>query len=43
VMIYGVAGPRQAAIASLHGASHASFAPARPKVQFVDERATEPA
>jgi hypothetical protein len=31
VMIYGVAGPRHAAIASLHGASHASFAPSRPK------------
>jgi len=28
-MLYGVAGPRQAAIASLHGATHASFA-ARP-------------
>jgi hypothetical protein len=43
VMIYGVAGPRQAAIASLHGASHASFAPARPKTHFVDEKATLPA
>ena len=30
VMIYGVAGPRQAAIASLFGATHASFAPSRP-------------
>ncbi|MGH6971937.1 MAG: hypothetical protein ACREEQ_10030, partial [Caulobacteraceae bacterium] len=26
VMLYGVAGPRQAAIAGLHGATHASFA-----------------
>lgn len=43
VMIYGVAGPRQAAIASLHGASHASFAPARPKVHFVDDKAAQPA
>jgi hypothetical protein len=31
VMLYGVAGPRQAAIASQHGATHASFAPGRPK------------
>ena len=30
VMLYGVAGPRQAAIASLHGATHASFASGRP-------------
>jgi hypothetical protein len=29
VMFYGVAGPRQAAIASLFGATHASFAPRR--------------
>jgi hypothetical protein len=29
VMLYGVAGPRQAAIASLFGATHASFAPPR--------------
>jgi hypothetical protein len=43
VMIYGLAGPRQAAIASLHGASHASFAPGRPKVHYVDERAAEAA
>jgi hypothetical protein len=40
VMIYGLAGPRQAAIASLHGASHASFAPGRPKAaHYVDEGA----
>ena len=30
VMLYGVAGPRQAAIASLFGATHASFAPTGP-------------
>jgi hypothetical protein len=29
VMLYGVSGPRQAAIASGYGATHASFAPAR--------------
>jgi hypothetical protein len=28
VMLYGVSGPRQAAMASLYGATHASFAPA---------------
>ena len=43
VMIYGVAGPRQAAIASLHGASHASFAPSKAKTHFVDETAALPA
>ena len=43
VMIYGVAGPRQAAIAGLHGATHASFAPDRPKVHYVDDAAAEPA
>jgi hypothetical protein len=43
VMIYGVAGPRQAAIASLHGASHASFAPARPKVHHVEDKVAQPA
>jgi hypothetical protein len=43
VMIYGVAGPRQAAIASLHGASHASFAVAKPKVHYVDDKAAQPA
>jgi len=37
VMLYGVAGPRQAAVASLHGATHASFAPAR--AQAADEPA----
>jgi hypothetical protein len=37
VMLTGVAGPRLAAIASLHGATHASFAPARTaKVHYVD-------
>jgi hypothetical protein len=43
VMIYGVASPRQAAIASLHGASHASFAPGRPKTSVVEDRVTQPA
>jgi hypothetical protein len=43
VMFYGVAGPRQAAIASLHGASHASFALARPKAHTVEARAAQPA
>jgi hypothetical protein len=43
VMIYGVAGPRQAAIASLHGASHASFAPSKPRVNVADEAAALPA
>ncbi len=42
VMIYGLTGPRQAAIASLHGASHASFAPDRPKAHYVDARAAQP-
>lgn len=42
VMFFGVAGPRQAAIASLHGATHASFAAAPPPVSAT--RATpEPA
>jgi hypothetical protein len=31
-MLNGVAGPRQAAIASLFGATHASFAPTGPPV-----------
>jgi hypothetical protein len=43
VMIYGVAGPRQAAIASLHGASHASFALSPPKPRLVDEGTAVPA
>jgi len=43
VMIYGLAGPRQAAIASLHGASHASFAPDRAKALYVDASAAQPA
>jgi hypothetical protein len=42
-MLYGVADPHQAAIASLHGATHASFAPARPKVHYIAERIAEPA
>ncbi|MEJ0065515.1 MAG: hypothetical protein WDM85_08765 [Caulobacteraceae bacterium] len=43
VMIYGVAGPHQAAIASLYGATHASFAPNRPKPHLVDDKAAQPA
>jgi hypothetical protein len=44
VMIYGVGGPHQAAIASLHGASHASFAPDRPsKVHYIGDKAAQPA
>jgi hypothetical protein len=44
VMIYGVGGPRQAAIASLHGASHASFAPDRPsKVHYTEDKAAQSA
>jgi hypothetical protein len=33
VMLYDVASPRQAAIASLFGATHASFAPSRPALE----------
>jgi hypothetical protein len=36
VMLTGVASPRLAAIGSLHGATHASFAPARPSIKPVD-------
>jgi hypothetical protein len=43
VMIYGVGSARHAAIASLHGASHASFAPSRPKTQVGDDQAAQPA
>ena len=43
VMIYGVAGPRQAAVASLHGATHASFAPVRSNEQFIDDKVAQPA
>ena len=39
VMLYGIAGPRQAALASLYGATHASFAPEKPDVHYVDEAA----
>jgi hypothetical protein len=42
VMLYGVAGPHQAAIASLCGATHASFAPAKPNVHYIDDPATPP-
>jgi hypothetical protein len=43
VMLYGVQGPHQAAIASLCGATHASFAPMRAGPQRAEERALEPA
>jgi hypothetical protein len=43
VLLYGVAGPHQAAIASLCGATHASFAPAKPNVHYVDDSAPAPA
>lgn len=39
VMIYGVAGSHKAAIASLHGATHASFAAERPKTHYLDDKA----
>jgi len=41
VMLTGVAGPRLAAIASHYGATHASFAPARAKIDAVGEPAPE--
>ena len=40
VMLYGVAGPRQAAIAALHGATHASFAPRAPAAAAATGRDT---
>jgi len=40
VMLYGVAGPRQAAIAGLHGATHASFAPRAPVSEAPPQRDT---
>jgi len=40
VMLYGIAGPRQAALASLYGATHASFAPEKPETHYRDELAT---
>jgi hypothetical protein len=39
VMLTGIAGPRMAAIASLCGATHASFAPAKAKTLYVDDEA----
>jgi hypothetical protein len=43
VLFYGVSGPRQAAMASLYGATHASFAPAAPKPRVIESRVLEPA
>jgi hypothetical protein len=43
VLFYGVSGPRQAAIASLHGATHASFAPTAPKPRVIESKTLEPA
>jgi hypothetical protein len=42
VLFYGVTGPRQAAMASLHGATHASFAPEAPKPRTTEGKALEP-
>jgi hypothetical protein len=43
VLFYGVAGPRQVAMASLYGATHASFAPVGPKPRVPQDEAFEPA
>jgi hypothetical protein len=43
VLFYDVAGPRQAAIASLYGATHASFAPSAPKPRVLESETFEPA
>jgi len=43
VLFYGVAGPRQAAMASLYGATHASFAASAPKPRALQDEALEPA
>ncbi|HEY2706564.1 MAG TPA: hypothetical protein VGI95_00795 [Caulobacteraceae bacterium] len=43
VMLYGVDGPRQAALASLHGATHASFAPAKSQIHYIEDRIAAPA
>ena len=39
VMLYGVSGPHQAAIASLYGATHASFAPMSASAQTAEDQA----
>jgi len=43
VLFYGVAGPRQAAMASLYGATHASFAPTAAKPRMPQDAQLEPA
>jgi hypothetical protein len=43
VMFYGVVGPHKAALASLFGATHASFLPEHGRVNFVDDPIAEPA
>jgi GGDEF domain-containing protein len=43
LLFYGVSGPRQAAIASLYGATHASFAPANPVTETAEDDALETA
>jgi hypothetical protein len=43
VMFFGLAGPRQAAIAEVLGATHGSVAPREPKVQYVDDAAAQSA
>ena len=43
VMFYGVVGPHKAALASLFGATHASFLPEHGRVHFVDDQVAEPA
>ena len=42
-LLYGVGDARQAAIASLYGATHASIAPSRPRVHYNEDRIAEPA
>ena len=43
VLFYGVAGPRQVAMASLYGATHASFAPVGPAPRVLQAEEFEPA
>ena len=43
VLMYGLADAHQAAIASLHGATHASFTPMRRKVHYIEDRIAAPA
>jgi len=41
LLLYGVSGPRQAAMASLHGATHASFTPAPPTPEITEDDTLE--